>query len=202
MNLLQRATPNRTVATTLLGLAMAFNVACDRQPSDGTPPASETTAAAASDTASKTLPPVLLADVRKIIADAAANDQILVLDFWATWCIPCVQMFPELHEKLPQISKKVKVVTITLDSPGKYEALAVDFLRKHDAMKDAYRIGGEAEQWDELVAGLGKKWQDLNVPAILVYNQKGELWDEFVDERAKATLILERVRELASTSAQ
>ena len=144
----------------------------------------------------KTLPPVLLADVKKIIAQAKADDQILVIDFWATWCLPCVQMFPELHEKLPALSDKVRMVTITLDSPGKYEALAVDFLRKHDAMHDAYRIGGEADDWNEMIAGLGKQWQDLNVPAILVYNNDGELWDEFINKRAKPDLILSRVEEL------
>lgn len=180
-------------------MAVVFTLtACDRQPSDA--PQQEAQTSQDVTQGEKTLPPVLLADVKKIIADASANDQILVLDFWATWCIPCVQMFPQLHAELPKVSPKVKVVTITLDSPGKYEALAVDFLRKHDAMHDAYRIGGQAPQWDELVGGLGKQWQDLQVPAILVYNQQGQLWDEFIDARAKPDIILARVRELAQAS--
>lgn len=191
-------------AVTLL-VAGVLLAGCEQQPQEAQAPAStankvsSATAAVPTEQA-KTLPPVLLADVQKIIAQAKADDKILVIDFWATWCLPCVQMFPELHEKLPALSDRVRVVTITLDSPGKYEALAVDFLRKHDAMAGAYRIGGEAEQWNEMIAGLGKQWQDLVVPAILIYSPEGVLWDEFINERAKPELILSRVQELVQTS--
>lgn len=188
----------KAVTGLILALVLFLVAGCDQQAERETPAAAETRVAFKGK--EKTLPPVLLADVQKIIAQAKTDNKILVIDFWATWCIPCVQMFPELHEKLPAMGDNVRVVTITLDSPGKYEAKAVDFLRKHDAMHDAYRIGGEAEQWNEMIAGLGKEWQDMNVPAILVYNTQGELWDEFINERAKPELILSRVEELVKNS--
>jgi thiol:disulfide interchange protein len=180
-----------------LGMLVTLT-SCDRQ-ADPTarPPQTPSMARTAPSSSGKTLEPVLLSDVKKIIAQAKADQKILVIDFWATWCLPCVEMFPQLHEKLPAISPRVRVVTVTLDAPGKYEARAVDFLREHDALENAYRIGGSAPDWEALIAGLGKQWQDLQVPAILVYNEQGELVDEFINERAKPELIIARVKEMA-----
>jgi thiol:disulfide interchange protein len=178
-----------------LGVLLTLT-SCDRPPDSAAPPTRAQSATTTQQSASKTLEPVLLSDVKKIIAQAKDDQKILVIDFWATWCLPCVEMFPQLHEKLPAISPRVRVVTVTLDAPGKYEARAVDFLRKHDALENAYRIGGSATDWEALIAGLGKQWHDLQVPAILVYNEQGELVDEFINERARPELIIARVKKL------
>lgn len=44
------------------------------------------------------------------------NDTTYVINFWATWCIPCVKELPyfeELNKKY--LNKKVKVVLVSLD---------------------------------------------------------------------------------------
>lgn len=44
----------------------------------------------------------------------ASSDKIQVINFWATWCAPCVKELP-LFEKLGQERKDVKVTLVSMD---------------------------------------------------------------------------------------
>ena len=41
-------------------------------------------------------------------------DEVLVYNFWATWCAPCVKEMP-LFERLNQENKQVKVTLVSMD---------------------------------------------------------------------------------------
>jgi peroxiredoxin len=42
----------------------------------------------------------------------------VLLDFWATWCKPCVKAFPGLQELLEKYKERgLRVVTVSVDSP-------------------------------------------------------------------------------------
>ena len=143
------------------------------------------------------LPVVDLAAIEAIIAEADANDRVLVIDFWATWCVPCVAMFPDVHEGLKARGDAVRAVSITLDDPGEMERNAVAFLKEHDALKDAYRMKPDGVEQARVVDALGERWQDVVIPAFLVFDRDGELAGEFL-EGGDATVeaILARVDEL------
>jgi len=56
--------------------------------------------------------------------------QVVVLNFWATWCAPCVEEVPSLVQMQEKMkSKGVTVVAVSVDDdPGKYQR----FLRDHN----------------------------------------------------------------------
>lgn len=44
----------------------------------------------------------------------APSEQIKVINFWATWCAPCIKELP-LFEKLTELRKDVKVTLVSMD---------------------------------------------------------------------------------------
>ena len=54
-----------------------------------------------------------------VISEAAWQGKVVVLNYWATWCVPCRKEIPEfnrIHEELA--SKGVEVVGISMDEGG------------------------------------------------------------------------------------
>jgi peroxiredoxin len=77
----------------------------------------------------QTAPPIQLMDqAGKIFSLEALKGQVVVVDFWASWCGPCRKSLPELDDLQTRFaSQGVKVVGISLDSDP---ALATAFLER------------------------------------------------------------------------
>jgi len=57
----------------------------------------------------------------KIINLKQKNSKIYVLNFWATWCLPCKKEMPSL-DKLYNKYKKIKIFPINIDNKDKYKS--------------------------------------------------------------------------------
>lgn len=44
------------------------------------------------------------------------KDKVVILDFWATWCVPCINSFPHLEELKSKFPNDLQIITITNDS--------------------------------------------------------------------------------------
>ncbi|MCA9057534.1 MAG: TlpA family protein disulfide reductase [Planctomycetaceae bacterium] len=140
------------------------------------------------------------AGLEAMIKQADREDRYLVLDFWATWCLPCVEMFPALHEGVSGLGPRVRLASVTLDAPGELEAKAVGFLADHHALDDAYLLVPDQDGRQEVVQRLGRRWRDLAVPAILVYSPEGELVEEFLSGAEGAEPILTRLKQMVGST--
>lgn len=70
---------------------------------------------------SRTLPDARGASV----AMAKWKGQALVLNFWATWCAPCVEEMPELTALQKEIQpKNIQILGIGIDNPSSINAFA------------------------------------------------------------------------------
>ncbi|QDU72446.1 TlpA family protein disulfide reductase [Mucisphaera calidilacus] len=183
-----------TLRTAIAACLLAALTACDQNSTAENPPPTPAvnTTTEAAPAPKPDLPdalPVLDIDgIEALIAESAARDQIVVIDFWATWCVPCVAMFPELHEGLVAMGDDVRAVSITLDAPGKYEQRAIAFLNEHHALKDAYLLVPDTDQQERVVERLGEQWSNLEVPAVFVFGPDGKLAGEFLGPDVKGIL--------------
>ncbi|HUW82546.1 MAG TPA: redoxin domain-containing protein [Phycisphaerae bacterium] len=124
-----------------------------------------------------------LADIKKAVANHRGN--VVVLDFWATWCAPCVKSFPKLVEWHRQYNAKgLEVVSVSLDNPARKNAV-VSFLRRHNAPFEAMIL--DAANYTELVAGISPKWGG-QVPAVFIYDRGGALRGEFFGDQESKTI--------------
>jgi thiol-disulfide isomerase/thioredoxin len=65
---------------------------------------------------------------------ADLKGQVVVLNFWATWCAPCKEEMPSLARLAKNYAEKgVKVVPISVDTPGQAEK-AKEFLKANGGL--------------------------------------------------------------------
>lgn len=58
------------------------------------------------------------------------RDRIVVLNFWATWCDPCREEFPDLVRLAAEYPKNVLLVAVSLDDPDALDSQVRPFLVK------------------------------------------------------------------------
>lgn len=108
-------------------------------------------------------------DLQKLIKER--KDKILVLNVWATWCIPCKEEMPDLN-KLAEKNKNIEVVGLSIDYPDEIESKIKPFLKKQPVK---FRILVNTETSDEkLINFLSPAWGGA-IPATFIYDTKGKL---------------------------
>ncbi|TAM99806.1 MAG: TlpA family protein disulfide reductase [Rhodanobacteraceae bacterium] len=62
------------------------------------------------------LPPMRFADVRGGSVPLAAPGQVTLINFWATWCGPCLSEIPDLDRLYGDVHGRVRIVGVAVDS--------------------------------------------------------------------------------------
>lgn len=76
-----------------------------------------------------TIAEVSVADLEKRFA--AGRDTVYVVNFWATWCKPCVEELPAFDKlSRAEANNQVVVLLVSVDSPNDRNAKVETFLRK------------------------------------------------------------------------
>src|SRR3989304_1693678 len=62
-------------------------------------------------------------EIKSIISDN--KGKVVVLNFWATWCPPCIKEFPDIIKLYDQYeSKGLQVIAISMNEPDELEDIA------------------------------------------------------------------------------
>ena len=97
------------------------------------------------------------------------DDNIYVINFWATWCKPCVAELPyfeQLHEDYRD--SHVKVVLVSLDFPHQIESKLLPFIQDNKIQSEVVLLDDpDANAWIDAV---DRSWSGA-IPATLVYNR-------------------------------
>jgi thiol-disulfide isomerase/thioredoxin len=104
------------------------------------------------------------------------NDTTYVVNFWATWCRPCIRELPAFEKLTIDYSdKKLKVLLVSLDFPEKIDSQVVPFLEKHNIQSQVLLLDdGDANSW---IPRVSEKWSGA-IPATLIYNKNTRLFYE------------------------
>jgi thiol-disulfide isomerase/thioredoxin len=120
------------------------------------------------------LPPVELADSAKVKELlAAAKGKVVLLNFWATWCPPCVEETPHFVELYKKYKDKDFVfISLSADGPAAKDKAVTSFQKKHALPFPVYVLDGLDP--DALKDVLGKELSGA-LPETLVYDKTGAL---------------------------
>lgn len=97
------------------------------------------------------------------------SDQVKVINFWATWCAPCVKelpLFQQLHEDRKDV--KVTLVSMDLDLDPNPEKVYKFIVRKNISADVVILDEQNPNAWIDKIE---KEWSGA-LPATLVINTK------------------------------
>lgn len=117
------------------------------------------------------------------------KDTVYVVNFWATWCAPCVAELPNFEKlRLANIKKPVKVLLVSLDFKSKLNKAVIPFVETHKLGSEVFLLNESNQQ--EYIQRIDKKWSG-GIPATLfVYKNKRQFFEkEFSEEELRSTLL-------------
>lgn len=118
----------------------------------------------------------------------------LLVNFWATWCDPCREEFPDLVKFNKEFSGKIDFITISLDDLAEINRDVPKFLTEMKADMPAYLLKTIEES--DAIASVSKDWKG-GLPFTILYTEKREAIYtrqgkvKLDDLRSKLNLILE-----------
>lgn len=108
------------------------------------------------------------------LKDAVAEHRgnVVYIDFWATWCGPCVKGLPELSELQKAYgSRGLKIITVSFDEPNIAQTKVKATLAKAGWSGQSLLVKDRAAQ-NEIVAWLGQRWRS-ELPARYLFDREG-----------------------------
>ncbi len=110
--------------------------------------------------------------LKNLLKRNGENAKPLLINFWATWCDPCREEFPELVKIDEDYKGKIDFITISLDDLAEIKRDVPKFLIDMKAQMPAYLLKTDDEE--TAIASVTKDWQG-GLPFTVLLNEKGEI---------------------------
>lgn len=97
------------------------------------------------------------------------NDTTYVVNFWATWCVPCVEELPNF-EKLNKLyrDRYVKVLLVSIDFPKMAESKLLPFIKEKDLKSEVVLLNDpDANSW---INKVDSTWSGA-IPATVIFKR-------------------------------
>lgn len=97
------------------------------------------------------------------------DDTTYVINFWATWCKPCIGELPHFERvNAEQKEHNVKVILVNLDMPNLWKAKVEPFVETHQIKSEVVIL--DDPNLNEWLPKVSDKWGG-GIPATLIYNK-------------------------------
>jgi thiol-disulfide isomerase/thioredoxin len=112
--------------------------------------------------------------LKSLLGAGAGRARPLLVNFWATWCVPCREEFPDLIKIRAQYdAAKLDFILISLDDPSDIETAVPEFLSEQRATRlPAYLL--HASDDSDAINFVDKDWSG-ELPATFLYDCAGNV---------------------------
>ena len=96
------------------------------------------------------------------------NDTLYMVNFWATWCMPCVEEMPDILKFSEEMrNRKFKLILVSLDNPDHLELRVKPFIKRFGITDRVILLDDpDANSWIEKVH---PDWMG-SIPGTLFYS--------------------------------
>lgn len=114
-------------------------------------------------------------DLRFIALDGREVDfarlrgKVVLLDFWATWCQPCVVELPHLRQLRDKHAAGLEIIGVSLDRAGS-QAKLEDFIRRNDLTWPQHFLLNDKGRNE-----LAERFAITSIPAVFLFDRAGRL---------------------------
>ncbi len=99
----------------------------------------------------------------------SSKGKVVLVNFWATWCKPCVSEFSELVKLYSNYKDKdFKLIFISVDVPEDIQSKVKPFLKSKDVDFNTYY--NKFDKPDDLINYFDTKWEGA-VPSTYIYDK-------------------------------
>lgn len=100
--------------------------------------------------------------------DLSSTEKTYVINFWATWCAPCVKELPYFEKINNEFNEEnVEVILVSLDFPSQIESKLKPYLKRNKINSQVILL--DDSKMNTWVPKVFEKW-DGGIPATLIVN--------------------------------
>ncbi|MFN4989325.1 MAG: TlpA family protein disulfide reductase [Ignavibacteria bacterium] len=109
---------------------------------------------------------VTLARLEKVMS--SSKDTVYVINFWATWCKPCIEELPYFEEAHTfYATSNVRILLVSLDMPSELERTLLPFIQKKKLQSEIVLLNEpDPNIWIDKIE---PTWTG-SLPATLIFN--------------------------------
>ncbi len=104
----------------------------------------------------------------KAIMDTTAGP--LIINFWASWCGPCIREIPWFDSIISKKNSRVKIVLVSLDFATEYPKKLTAFVKKQGYKGEIVFLN--ETNADYFIPAIDKKWTGEIPASIFINNSK------------------------------
>jgi thiol-disulfide isomerase/thioredoxin len=111
----------------------------------------------------------------------STKGKVVLYNFWATWCKPCVHEFPDLVKLYKNYKDKdFVIVFVSMDMPEDMKEKVTPFLEKQGV--DFLTYYNDFKNPEDIINFYDKNWEGA-IPSTYIYNKDGNLSSKFLGNR-------------------